>query len=109
MSGILEDTIIESGRLVTADGGSFKNITATTSGSASLSLVKSGSGFLHAIIVNTTTAGAITIYDNTAPSGTTIGLLKASVVEGSYVYNVKFVTGLSVVTASNSNITISYR
>lgn len=109
MSGILEDTILEAGRLVMAQGGSFKNITTTTNGSATLSLVKSGAGFLHAIIVNTTANGAITIYDNTAQSGTKIGTLKASVAEGTYQYDVKFSNGLTVVTATNPNITISYR
>ena len=109
MSGILEDTLVEGGRVVTAEGGSFKNIIATTTSSATLSLVKSGAGFLHAVIVNSTAAGAVTIYDNTAASGTKVGTLKASVVEGSYIYNVKFSTGLWIDNASNMNLTISYR
>ena len=81
-----------------------RNITTGTT-----TTVKSGSGVLKAITVNTTAAGAITIYDNTAASSTEIGTLKASVAEGTYEYNVSFDTGLTIVTAAASDITVSYR
>lgn len=71
--------------------------------------VKSGAGFLHSIVVNTTSAGAVTIYDNTAGSGTKIGTMKASIAEGTYIYDVSFATGLTIVTAGASDLTISYR
>lgn len=70
--------------------------------------VKSGQGMLHTIVINTTAAGAITIYDNTAASGTKIGTLKASVAEGTYIYDVAFTTGLTIVTAAASDITVSW-
>lgn len=83
---------------------SYSNITSATT-----TTVKSGAGFVHAITVNTTAAGAITIYDNTAGSGTKIGTLKASVGEQTFFYNASFGTGLTIVTAAASDITVSYR
>lgn len=70
---------------------------------------KSGAGRLHAITIGETAAGAITIYDNTAASGTIIGILKASIAEGTYTFNVAFSTGLTIVTAAASKLTVSYR
>lgn len=82
----------------------YKNITtgATT-------VVKSGTGVLKAITVNSTAAGTITVYDNTSAAGTKIATLKASVVEGTYEYNIAFATGLTIVTGAASDITVSYR
>lgn len=77
------------------------NITTATT-----TTVKSGRGTLAGIVVNTTAAGTITIYDNTAASGTKIGTLKASVGEGTYTYNCRFGTGLTIVTAAASDITV---
>lgn len=71
--------------------------------------VKSGSGYLKRITVNTTAAGTITIYDNTAASGTKIGILKSSVAEGTYEYGGRFAIGLTIVTAAASDITVVYQ
>lgn len=70
--------------------------------------VKSGRGRLHAINITETAAGAITVYDNTAGSGTVIAAFKASVVEGTYLFDVEFTTGLTIVTAAASKLTVSY-
>lgn len=83
---------------------SYTNITSATT-----TTVKSGSGFLHCITINTTAAGTITIYDNTAGSGTKIGTLKASVAENTYYFDTTFGTGLTIVTAAASDITVSWR
>lgn len=83
---------------------SFTNITSATT-----TVVKSGAGFLHAITVNTTAAGAITIYNNTSATGTKIATIKASVAEQTFTYNVSCSTGLTIVTAAASDITVSYR
>ena len=61
---------------VLKDPFSFKNITNTSTTAA---LVKTGAGVLHAVVVNTTAAGTVPIYDNTAGSGTLVGTLKASI------------------------------
>lgn len=83
--------------------GKAKNISA-----AATTVVSSRPGTLKAIVVNTTAAGAITVYDNTAASGTKIATLKASIAEKDYQYNCRFVNGLTVVTAAASDITVVY-
>lgn len=81
----------------------FNNITTATT-----TTVKSGSGHLASITVNTTAAGTITVYDNTAASGNKIATLPASAVVGTYKYDLQFATGLTIVTAAASDITVSY-
>jgi len=83
--------------------GVYKNITTATT-----TVVKSGPGVLFGIVVNGTAAGTITIYDNTAGSGNLIGTLKASITEGLYSFGCRFSTGLTIVTAAASNITVIY-
>lgn len=83
----------------------YNNIsTATTT------TVKSGTGVLHAITINTTAVAAITVYDNTAGSGTKIATIAVSPPIGStFRFDVAFATGLTIVTAGASDITVSYR
>lgn len=77
--------------------------------SATTTVVKSGGGLLHSITVNTTAAGAITVYDNTSAASTKIATIAASPVIGStFIYDVAFKTGLTIVTAAASDITVSY-
>jgi hypothetical protein len=85
----------------------YRNITtdATTT-------LKSGPGFLHTVCVNTPAAtGTITIYDNTAASGTKIGTITSyASVPGCFAYDVAFWTGLTVVTATAApDVTVSFR
>lgn len=75
---------------------------------ATTTTVKSGAGVLHAITVLETVASTITIYDNTAASGTVIGVLKASIAEGTYFFDRVFSTGLTIVTAGAGKIHVSY-
>lgn len=88
-------------------GYNYSNITgqATT-------VVKASSGILHTITFNKPTATTVvTIYDNTAGSGTTIGAvtIPASPLPVTLIYDVAFATGLTVKTeTANSDITISY-
>ena len=82
----------------------YRNITSATT-----TTVKSGAGKLHAIVVNSTAAGTIAIYDNTSAAGTLIGTLKASVVENTYFYECAFDIGLTIVTGGASNITVIYK
>jgi hypothetical protein len=77
------------------------NITTATT-----TTVKSGAGILRAIWINTTVASTITIFDNTAASGTKIGILKASIAEGGYLKNIKFQVGLTIVTAGAGDVTV---
>ena len=83
-------------------------LTATTT------VVKSGSGFLKAIVINKAVAlGVITIYDNTEASGTKIATItNPATLLGSMIYlpyDVRFSTGLTVVTSSTDDITIVWK
>lgn len=92
---------------MTAVAYQYANITgdATT-------VVKSGRGYLHTITLNAPTATeVITIYDNTAGSGTKIGTITvpASPQPVTLKYDVAFWTGLTIVTATaTSDITVSF-
>ena len=68
-----------------------------------------GPGTLKKIIVGETAAGAITVYDEVA-GGTTkiVAVLKASIAEGEYEFDVAVGQGLQIVTAAASKITVVY-
>lgn len=75
-------------------------------------VVKEGAGWLKYITVNTSGASSntITVYDNTAGSGTKIATIDGTMAEGTLHYEVEFSTGLTIVTATGTaaNITVSY-
>jgi len=102
----------------------FSNNSKNIAGNAT-TLVKTGTGILHAIIIgNNNTGGTVTVYDNMIASGTPLmtlqlgspagGLLSTTGLSGpEYLntLNIKFSTGLTIVTtgSSNNNITIIYQ
>ena len=92
---------LENGRFLTRDSNPYTYISSATT-----TIVISGPGVLKRIIVGETAAGAITIYDNTAASGTVISVLKASIAEGTYDFDIDFSLGCTVVTAAASKITV---
>lgn len=103
------DVAIHPGEDSTLDrtwGGSKCN--GTYISTATTTTLKSGAGMLHSIVVTETAAGTITVYDNTAGSGTVKAVLKASIAEGTYVFDIAFSTGLTIVTAGASKLTVSY-
>lgn len=100
--------------------GSYSNITGNGT-----TVVKSGPGALMGLLINNNNSGGtVVIYDNTAASGIKIvtveigspsgGLLSSSGCNGPSGWsalNLKFSTGLTVVTSgsSSNNITVIYR
>lgn len=100
--------------------GSYSNVTGNTTAT-----IKSSPGVLMGVMINNNgTDGVLTIYDNTAASGTKIGtlqlgtpsggLLSSSGIQGPAGFiamNVRFTTGLTVVTtgSSSNNVTLIYR
>lgn len=90
-------------------GWNYKPITLAA---PTTTVVKSGAGILHSIVFNGPVAtGAVTIYDNTAGSGTKIGTITvpASPQPVTLIYDVNFTVGLTIVTATAANdITVSY-
>lgn len=89
-------------------GYSISNITTATT-----TTVKSGAGTLHGINVNTkgTVASTVTVYDNTAGSGTKIATLDSLNLSGWNQFDVAFATGLTLVTTGTAapDITVSYK
>mgnify|MGYP003402570825 CR=1 FL=1 len=75
---------------------------------ATTTQVDTGMGQLIAIVVGETAAGAISIIDNTSGSTVNIGTLKASVVEGTYWFLTNYATGLRIITAGASKISVIY-
>lgn len=87
----------------------YTNITTATT-----TTVKSGSGTLVRIVNNKKVAnGVVTIYDNTAGSGTKIGTITqpASLLDSQQVYEfqVGFATGLTIVTSAAEDLTVVWR
>jgi hypothetical protein len=86
---------------------SYQNITTDTT-----TTLKTGPGYLHTVCINTPAAtGTITIYDNTAASGTKIGTITsyASTAVRQH-YDVAFWIGLTIVTATAApDITVTFR
>lgn len=87
--------------------GGWKGNSAYIS-TATTTEVKTGAGVLHTIVVTETAAGTITVYDNTAASGTILAVLKASIGENTFTFDITFSTGLTIVTAGASKLTVSY-
>lgn len=103
-----EDLAVD--RLKVENRFAYLNITTATT-----TVVRSGPGLLHAIIVNKAVASAtVTIYDNTAASGTKIGTITfPATITGAdqhpMTYNVSFANGLTIVTSGATDLTVSYR
>lgn len=83
----------------------YSNITTDTT-----TTIKSGPGILHSIVINTAAStGTATVYDNTAGSGTKIATLGTGTA-GTFVYDICFNTGLTIVTATAAaDITVTYK
>lgn len=100
--------------------GSYRNITGNAT-----TVVKGSAGVLMGILINeNTTGGSITIYDNTAGSGTKFGTIQIGTPSGGLLsasgklgpggfttLNVRLSIGLTVVTSgsANNDITVVYR
>lgn len=82
-----------------------KNITG-----AATTVLKRGSGKIHELSVNSTSAGTVTIYDNTAASGTILATITTNnTAGGSWDLNFVFFIGLTIVTsAAGHDITANY-
>ena len=87
------------------DGYQYKNIT-----SAATTTVKSGPGHLHSIVINKPgTTDTLTVYDNTAGSGTKIASITVGT-QVAYIYDVAFTTGLTIVSGGTAgDYTVTYR
>lgn len=76
-------------------------------------IVKSGPGVLHAITFNKPVAtGVVTLFDNTAASGTVIGTITtpANPLPVTLIYDTQFTIGLTITSATAAqDITVCFR
>jgi hypothetical protein len=79
---------------------------------AATTQVKSGSGILHKIVLNTPVASStISLIDNTSGSTVNLGLITNTTDVKPYVieYNARFSTGLRIITSGADDITVVYQ
>lgn len=78
---------------------------------ASIATVKSGSGFLHNLVIGTISTPTLTIYDNTSAAGAVIANVHANPPVGSYLIDMSFTTGLTLKfnTGATPQVTVGYR
>lgn len=75
---------------------------------ATTTLVATGPGMLHLIAVGGGTLGTIAIYDGLTAGGTLIASFDATTPRGSYVLDIRFSVGLTVVTGAATLVTVSF-
>jgi hypothetical protein len=91
---------------------SYKNITSTNASSTASVSIKSGFGTLGSVIVASSSAAVIRVYDGTATStGTLIASFPASATVGTYTFDVAVAKGvvLDVPSNHNGNYTVTFR
>lgn len=81
--------------------------------SATTTTLKSGPGVLGGVVVNKANSlSTITIYDNTAGSGSVVGVMThpLTLLASQYFleFKCKFTTGLTIVTSANDDLTVMY-
>lgn len=101
------------GSVNAGEGYRYKQITSSNASSTSLTTVRGGAGVLGSIVVASTSAAALRVYDNNgaSSSATLIATLKASIGENTYVFDANVTSGitLDVPAAFNGAYTITYR
>lgn len=90
------------------------NFTNVVSGASTTTTIKSGGGFLHTITVNTPAAsGTLTIYNNTAASGTKIGTVTLPAAVGqpvTLIYDTNANIGITILsTIAGLDFTASWK
>lgn len=84
---------------------SYSHITTTAT-----TLVKTGSGILHSICVNTGAASSTITIDDALTATTPTIAIASGATAGCFVYDVAFSTGLTVVTAVGTpDVTVSFK
>lgn len=78
-------------------------VTATTT------VIKTGPGLLHTITVAGGTAGTIIVYDNTAASGTVLANFSSTNAIQTYIFDVAFTTGLTIITSAATSVSVAYK
>jgi hypothetical protein len=89
-----------------ADGNAFLRINTSAT-----FLLKSGPGNLHSCVINSLGVGSdVKLFDGLDNTGVPISRIDTTMSVGTFTYDVRFVTGLCVVTTGSTpaNITVAY-
>ena len=97
------EDVVNDVQKVETRGANINILTATTS------VVKSGPGHLNSLFAVGGTMGNVTIYDNTAASGTVLWGPGTPAAGARIAENIEFAVGLTIVTAAASFLGGSYR
>ena len=92
---------------VTGEQDSFVHLAANAT-----TTIKSGAGALHTVVINTKgITNTLTLYDNTAGSGTVIAVIDTTLSTTAFVYDLAFSVGLTTVVAGGTaaDLTLTYR
>lgn len=88
-------------------GSPFSNTNTSTT-----TVIKNSPGVLKRVVINTkgTVASTVTIYNNTAGSGSIIGIIDSLNLSGSFEYNATATIGITIVTTGTvaPNVTVIY-
>ena len=114
IQGVASGTVVPVSGTINTGASAAGGYTYNHISTATTTTIKSGSGTLHTVNINTlgTVASTITMYDNTAGSGTVIGILNSLTIgQGCYTYDIAFTTGLTLVTTGTvaPDVTVSYK
>jgi hypothetical protein len=93
-------TVYRLGNLETDTTSRFIDTNTTT-------VCKYGAGRLHSIL-NCDNAGAVTVYDNTAGSGTVMATVDSAKVLGNWNFHCPFSIGLAIVTSGGAKVAVMY-
>jgi len=98
-------TASKAGTLVLEQYASAQIVTATTT------LVKTGPGLLHSLIINTNLdAAVVTVYDALTATGTPLATITTSGTIPFFLpYDIPFATGLTIVTSAAIKMTVTFR
>lgn len=73
------------------------------------STIKSTSGVLERLTVNTGAAGTVTLYNNASGTGSKIAVIGSTASAGTFPYGCRFDTGLSIVQTGSADVTVIWR
>lgn len=75
--------------------------------------VKSGSGVLHAVYINTKgrDGNSVTLYDSTTAGGNKLGTIDTTGAQGAFLQDIAFASGLTIVATGGvpADVTVVYR
>jgi len=80
---------------------------ATNINGADTTIISTVACKLHSIVINTTSGGAISVYDSASSATNPIAIFPTSAEVGTYIYDIDTKFGLTIVTAGTGDITVS--